>query len=128
MTSLPCVKLAFRYQLVRRYDVSNRSVFSSYQWDVAKMSQIGPSHSQTYCDVVMTSQHGPRRPDLTETSLKRRIPGGYTNDKPKTCQRCDTNVIHKVFLKSCVSNLSALSRYSKHTKLLWIRHLSKQFY
>ena len=28
------------------------------------MSQIGPSHSRTSCEVMMTSQHGPQGPDL----------------------------------------------------------------
>ena len=59
--------VSLRYQLVRHYDVSNWSCFSTYQWDVANASQIGPSHSRNCCNVVMTSQHSPRRRNLYET-------------------------------------------------------------
>ena len=52
--------VSLRYQVVRCYDVSNWLYLSSYQWDIAKTSQIGPSHSRTSCDVMLTSQHGPR--------------------------------------------------------------------
>ena len=65
---------SLRYQLLHRYDVSNWSVFSTYQWEVTKTSQIEPFHSRTCCDVVMTPQHEPRRRpiwDLIETSLRR---------------------------------------------------------
>ena len=58
--------VSLRYQLVRRYDVSNWSDLFTYQWDVAKMSQIGPSHWRTSCNFMMTSQHSTRRLDLYE--------------------------------------------------------------
>ena len=64
--------VSLRYELVHHYDVTNCSVLFTYQWDVAKASQIGPSYSRTCCDVAMMSQHGPRRPDLYETWLRRR--------------------------------------------------------
>ena len=59
--------VSLRYQLVRRYDFSNWSILFTYQWDVPKTSQVGMSQWRTSCDVVMTSQHGPRHPDLYET-------------------------------------------------------------
>ena len=34
------LSVSLRYQLVRRYDVSNWLVLSTYQWDIAKTSQI----------------------------------------------------------------------------------------
>ena len=52
--------VSLRYQLVRCYDASNWLVLSTYQWDVAKTSQIGPSHLRTSCDIMVTSQHGLR--------------------------------------------------------------------
>ena len=75
--------VSLKYQLVRRYDVSNRWIFSTYQWYVTKASQMGPSHLRTSFDVVMTSQHGPRRHEtymkpiwnLIKKLLQRRIPG-----------------------------------------------------
>ena len=51
------------HQLVGGYYVSNWSVFSMYQWDVAKTYQLGPSHSRTSCDVLMRTLYGRRRPD-----------------------------------------------------------------
>ena len=47
-----------RYQLVRRYDVSNWSVLFTYQGDVTKTSQIGLPNWRSSCDVMMISQHG----------------------------------------------------------------------
>ena len=64
----------FRYQLVHRDDVSNWSILFMYPWDVAQMSQIGPSHWHTNFHVLMMPQHGPRCPDLwdqNEMSLRR---------------------------------------------------------
>ena len=61
-----CWSVSLRYQVVRRYDVSVWSYWSvlfTYQWDVGKTSQIGPSHWFTNCDVMMTSQRGLRRSD-----------------------------------------------------------------
>ena len=45
----------------------------------------------------------------------------YTNDKSKTCQRCDTNVIYKFLLKRCVSNIS---RHCFDTKTIQSYHES----
>ena len=56
-----------KYQLVCRYSVSNWMVFSTYQWDVSKTSQIDPSHSGTSCDVMMTPQYVLGHLDLYET-------------------------------------------------------------
>ena len=63
--------VSLRYQLIRRYDVSDWLVLFTYQWDVAKLSQIGPSHWRIGCDVVMTSKHGLRRPNVYETQMRR---------------------------------------------------------
>ena len=59
--------VSLRYQLVRHCNVSNWSVVFTYQWDVAKTSKVGPSHWRPSCNVMMTSQHGPRRTDFDET-------------------------------------------------------------
>ena len=53
--------VSLRYHLVRRYDVSSWSVLFTYQWDVTKTSQIGPTNWRTIYDVMMVSQHGWRR-------------------------------------------------------------------
>ena len=63
--------VSLRYQFIRRYDVSNWLVLSTYNWDVGKTSQIGPPQSRTSCDVIMMSQHGPRRLNLYETQMRR---------------------------------------------------------
>ena len=57
--------VSLRYQMVHRYDVSNWSVLFTCQSDVAKTSQIGPSHWHTSWDVVMMFQHGPGRSNLS---------------------------------------------------------------
>ena len=44
-----------RYHLVHPLDVSSWSVLFTCQWDVAKTSQIDPSHWRTRCNVAMTS-------------------------------------------------------------------------
>ena len=67
--------VSLRYQVVRRYDVSvwsYCSVLFTYQWDVRKTSQIGPSHWFTNFDVMMTSQRGLRRSNQYETYMRRR--------------------------------------------------------
>ena len=46
---------SLRYQLVHHCDVSNWSILFTYQWDVAKTCQIGPSYWRTNlrrCDDV----------------------------------------------------------------------------
>ena len=70
--------VSLRYQLVHHYDVSNWSVFSTNQWDVAKMSQIGPFHSRTCCDFMIASATSRLMWDLAETSLRRRMPDDWT--------------------------------------------------
>ena len=50
--------VSLRYQLVPHYDVSNRSVLFTYQWNITKTSQIGLTNWRTSCDVTMMSQHG----------------------------------------------------------------------
>ena len=62
--------VSLKYQLICRYNVSNWSVWTNYQWDVTKTSQLGRFHSRTSRDVVMTSQHGPRRLDLYKTQIR----------------------------------------------------------
>ena len=47
--------VSLKYQLVRRYDVSNRLVLFTYQWDVAKTPQSGPLYWHSRCDVMMMS-------------------------------------------------------------------------
>ena len=47
--------VSLRYQLLRRHDVLNWLVLFTYQWDVARTSQIGQSHRCTSWDVAMTS-------------------------------------------------------------------------
>ena len=56
--------VSLRYKFVRRYHVSYWLVLFTYQWNVEKASQIGSSDWRTGCDVVMTSRHGPRSPNL----------------------------------------------------------------
>ena len=58
--------------MVRRYDVSNCLVLFRCQWDVVTTPQKGPTHWRISGDVVMTSQCGPRRPNLNETKMRRR--------------------------------------------------------
>ena len=53
--------VSLRYQLVHCYDVSNWSVWFTYLWDVAKMSQKGPTYWCTSWDVLMISYHGRER-------------------------------------------------------------------
>ena len=72
--------VSHRYQLVCRYDDSNRPVISTYQWDIGK-DVSNRSVSFTYqlwrCDDV-SAWSAMIRPiwDLTEASLRPRMPGG----------------------------------------------------
>ena len=74
--------------MLRRYDISNWSVWTTYQWDVTETSQIGPSHSRTSRDVVMTSQHGPRRLDLYDTLMRHRYHVACRVGSNSNKQRC----------------------------------------
>ena len=53
--------ISLRYQLIHHYGVSDWSVLFTYQWHVAKTSQIDPLYWLTSCDDVMMSKHIPRR-------------------------------------------------------------------
>ena len=56
------------------YIVTTSQIDQSYLRinDVTKTSQIAPSYRCTSCDVMMTSQHDPRRLDLYQTQRRRR--------------------------------------------------------
>ena len=69
MTSLRRVSwsVSLKYQLdVVKTSQIGRFELRTNEEDVTKTSQVGRSHSRTSRDVLMTSQHGPRRLNLCE--------------------------------------------------------------
>ena len=71
LCSMPSCSGSLRYHLVPRHDISSRTVLFRYQWNVSiPMSQKGASYWRISCDIVMTSQHDPRRPDLYELKMR----------------------------------------------------------
>ena len=68
------LSVSLRYQLVRRYYISNWSALFTYQWEVTKLFQISPPYWHSSCDILIMSQHGLGRPNQ---SLKKTISFAY---------------------------------------------------